>query len=162
MTDDDLNTSFARLQRMDLDDLDDIVGCKAQWVDKVLRKLNVDLEENLRHHVFNSSSITKVTLAQWTGEARDIMTRQGRLISEFEEILNLMKTEALADKAAVIRLQSELLKNKESEIESMKTTVQETVNSSVQAGIQSYSLHFTAQQLAATSPILHPCLRRIP
>ena len=155
MTDDDLNTSFARLQRMDLDDLDDIVGCKAQWVDKVLRKLNVDLEENLRHHVFNSSSITKVTLAQWTGEARDIMTRQGRLISEFEEILNLMKTEALADKAAVIRLQSELLKNKESEIESMKTAVQETVNSSVQAGIQSYS-SAVSSNIPDTAPVFTP------
>ncbi len=61
MVDDELNTSFARLQRIDLDDMDDIIGCKARWVDMVLRKLNVDIEQNLRDRAFNSSSITKVT-----------------------------------------------------------------------------------------------------
>ena len=141
MTDDEseMNTSFSRLQRIDLDDLDDIIGCKARWVNKVKEKLNVNHENNLRSGEFNSSTITKMTLAQWTGEARDIMTRQGRLISKLEEVIELMKTEALADKAAVIRLQSDLLKSKDTELQSMKTAVQETVSSSVQAGIQSYS-----------------------
>ncbi len=155
MTDDELNTSFGRLQRMDLDDLDDIIGCKARWVNKVMQKLNVDLEDNLRDRVFNSSSITKVTLAQWTGEARNIMTRQGRLITKLEDVINLMKTEALADKAAVIRLQSELLKSKESELESVKTAVQETVNSSVQAGIQSYSAAVSSN-IPNAAPVFTP------
>jgi len=45
--------------------------------------------------------------------------------------MELMKTEALADKAAVIRLQSDLLKSKDAELQSLKTAVQETVQTSV-------------------------------
>ena len=59
------------------------------------------------------------------------MTRQADLISNLQEAMELMKTEALADKAAVIRLQSDLLKSKDAELQSLKTAVQETVQTSV-------------------------------
>ena len=51
MADEELNTSFARLQRIDLDDMDDIIGSKACWVDKVKRKLEVEEEHNLTDDV---------------------------------------------------------------------------------------------------------------
>ena len=136
---DELNTSSVRLQQIDLDDLDDIIGSKANWINKVKLKLEVDAEDNLLPSVFNSSAITKITLAYWTGEAREIMTRQADLISNMQEMIELMKTEALADKTAVIRLQSELLKSKDAELQTVKTVVQETVQLSVQAGIKTYS-----------------------
>ncbi len=155
MTDDDMETSFERLQRFDLDDMDDVIGCKARWVYKVKEKLDVKYEHNLKEGVFNSSAITKITLAYWTGEARDIMTRQSQLISKLNDIIDLMKTEALADKAAVIRLQSELLKSKEAELESVKTAVQETVQNSVQKGIQSYS-SVVGSNITSTAPVITP------
>jgi hypothetical protein len=155
MADDELNKSFARLQQTDMDDIDDIIGGKARWIEKVKQKLNVELEGNLQFGAFNSSAITKKTLATWTAEARDIMTRQGEQIENMQEIIELMKTEALADKAAVILLQSDLLKSKNAEIESMRTAVQETVHSSVQEGIQSYSAA-VASNTASTAPVFTP------
>ena len=68
---------------IDIDDLDDIVGSKACWVDKVKKELQVQVEE------------------------------ENNLNDNLQEIVELMKTETLADKAAVIRLQSDLLKCKE-------------------------------------------------
>ena len=49
------------------------------------------------------------------------MTRQSGLVSNLQEVIELMKTEALADKAAIIRLQSELLKSKDVELQTVKT-----------------------------------------
>ena len=150
-----MNTSVARLQLIDINDLDDIIGSKARWVNMVKQKLNVELEGNLQFGAFNSSSITKKTLATWTADAREIMTRQGELIENLQEIIELMKTEALTDKAAVIRLQSDLLMSKEAELESMRTAVQETVQSSVQEGIQSYSAA-VASNTTSTAPVFTP------
>ncbi len=148
-----MNTSFHRLQRIDLDDLDDVIGCKARWISTVKRKLEVEEEFNLNHGAFNSSSISKMTLAHWTGEAREIMTRQARLISKLTEVVELMKTEALADKAAIIRLQSDLLKNKDAELQSVKIAVQDTVQTSVQEGIKTYS-SAVSSNVASTAPVL--------
>ena len=162
MDGDELNTSAARLQRIDVDDLDDIIGCKERWVLTVKDKLKVEEEDKLTSSVFNSSSITKQKLAHWTGEAREIMTRQAGMISNLQEIVELMKTEALADKTAVIRLQSELLKSKDAELQSVKTAVQETVQTSVQAGIQTYSSAVTSNITAApafTPDILKKAVR---
>ena len=155
MTGDELNTSFARLQQIDVDDMDDIIGSKECWVNKVKQKLNVEEEGDLTPGVFNSSSITKTTLAGWTGEAREIMTRQAELISNLQEMIELLKTEALADKACVIRLQPELLKSKDAELQSVKTTVQETVQNSAQEGIQSYSSALT-RNIISTAPVFSP------
>ena len=155
MVDDELNTSAARLQRVDLDDLDDIIGSQANWVEKVKRKLEVEEEDNLTSDVFNSSSITKMTLAHWTGEAREIMTRQVELISNLQETIELMKTEALADKTAVIRLQSSLLASKDAELQSVKSAVQETVQTSVREGIQSYSSAVSGN-ISSTAPVFTP------
>ncbi len=152
--DDELNTSFARLQRIDIDDMDDIIGSKANWIEKVKQKLGVDLEDNLLSSVFNSSAITKMTLSHWTGEAREIMTRQSDLISNLQDVIELMKTEALADKAAVIRLQSELLKSKDAELQSVRSAVQETVKTSVQAEIKTYSSAVTNN--ISTAPVFTP------
>ncbi len=65
-----------------------------------------------------------------------------------------MKTEALADKAAVIRLQSELLKSKDAELQSVKTAVQETVHTSVQEGIKTYSSVVTSN--VSSVPVFTP------
>jgi len=155
IAEDELNTSSARLQLIDLDNMDDIIGSKACWVEKVKQKLKVEGEDKLTQSVFNSSSITKSTLAQWTGEAREIMTRQTDLISNLQEVIELMKTEALADKAAVIRLQSDLLKSKDAEIQSVKTAVHETIQTTVQAGIKTYSSAVTSN-ICCTAPAFTP------
>ena len=44
MADDELNNSFARLQRIDIDDLDDIIGSRARWVNEVKQRLKVKEE----------------------------------------------------------------------------------------------------------------------
>ena len=156
MAEDSLNNSFAtKLQRIDLDDMDEIVGSQAQWLRTVKRDLNVDNEYNLTGDAFNSSQITKKKLATWTSDARDIMSRQAELISNLQEMIELMKTEALADKAAVIRLQSDLLRSKDAELVSVKNAVQESVQSSVKEGINSYSAA-VASKMSSSVPVFTP------
>ena len=59
---------------------------------------------------------TKAVLSGWLEDGCDVMGRQRDTISKMTEMIELLKTEALADKAAVIRLQGELLERKEEEL----------------------------------------------
>ena len=56
-----------------------------------------------------------------------------------KEIIECFKTEALADKEKVIRLQGQLLVRKDEKLKLLMTSVEETVQTTVESGIQSYS-----------------------
>ena len=53
--------------------------------------------------------------------------------------MELLKTEALADKAAVIGLQADLLQRKDNQLQALQTAVETTVQTTVKEEIQSYS-----------------------
>ena len=67
------------------------------------------------------------------------MCQQRDVMEKMKATMELMKTEALADKTALINLQSDLLKSKEEQLTSLKSAVQTTVQSTVQQEIKSYS-----------------------
>ncbi len=60
-------------------------------------------------------------------------------MATMQEHIELLKTEALADKDKVIRLQDRVLESKEEQLKSLQTSVQTTVQSAVKSGFQSYS-----------------------
>ena len=93
--------------------------------------MKVEDEDNLTQNKFNSSTITKVTLAGWLNGARDIMCRQAEMMAQQEEMIELLKTKSLADKAAVIRLQADLLHCKNNPLTSLQTAVETTVQTTV-------------------------------
>lgn len=67
------------------------------------------------------------------------------------EIIELLKTEALGDKGTVIRLQSELLERKDEQLKSLHTVVQTTVQDTVQAEIRTYG-----DALKTPSAVINP------
>lgn len=131
----DLNRSFNRLQMLDIDDLDDVQACQERWIDEVKKKLNCE-EDDLTAEKF--SGPTKVVSSRWLAEAREIICRQRDVMVGMQEIIELLKTEALGDKGTVIRLQSELLERKDEQLKSLQTVVQTTVQDTVQAEIRTY------------------------
>ena len=68
-----------------------------------------------------------------------------------KEIIVCFKTEALADKEKVIRLQGQLLVQKDEQVKLLKTSVEETVQTTVKSGIQSYSA--AVQQNSASGTV---------
>ena len=150
--DQDPNKSFARLQEFDLDDLDDVVGCRARWFAEVQKKLKVDGRVAMRSAKFAVQ--TKAVLSGWLEDASDVMGRQSDTISKMTEMIELLKTEALADKAAVIRLQGELLERKEEELKALRTAVQTTVQDTVQTEIRSYGDVLKARTAPAINPTI--------
>ena len=116
-----------------------MVCSQVRWIEEVKKKLKVECEDNLTQDKFNSSSITKVTLSCWLGTARDIMCQQAELMARQKEVIELMKTEALADKAAVIRLQTDLPQCKDNQLQSLRTAVETTVQTTMKEEIKSYS-----------------------
>ena len=55
-----------------------------------------------------------------------------------KEMIELLKTEALADKAAIIRLQTEQLQKKDEQLQALQTALQDTVQGAVKTEMRSY------------------------
>ena len=68
-----------------------------------------------------------------------------------KEIIKCFETEALADKENVIGLQGQLLVQKDEQLKLLKTSVEETVETTVKSGIQSYSA--AVQQNSASGTV---------
>ena len=152
MEDDDRNKSFIRLQEYDLDDHDDVVGSKARWFNDVMEKLKVQQAYQLTSAKFTVPS--KAVLSNWLENAAEIMKRQAKVMSDMTDIIELMKTEALADKDKVIRMQSDLLDHKDEQLKALQIAVQTTVHDSVQDQMKSYSDILTNS--VATPAVIKP------
>ena len=126
----DLNRSLTRLQGFDLAELDDVEGCQERWF------LKVNNEEQLTAKKFMEP--TKSVLSGWLADARDIMERQREMTCTMKEMIELLKTEALADKAAIIRLQTEQLQKKDEQLQALQTALQDTVQGAVKTEMRSY------------------------
>ena len=81
----------------------------------------------------------KQTLSGWLVKSVDLVRRQNSQLYLLKEIIECFKTEALADKEKVIRLQGQLLVQKEEQVQLLKMSVKETVQTTVESGIRSYS-----------------------
>ena len=148
----DLDTSFRQLQTFDVDELDDIDAAQSNWIEKVKQELKCNEEDNLSKELFARPN--KSVLSQWLAESREIMCRQRTMMENMKHVIGTMKTEALADKATVIKLQGELLERKEEQLASLQTAVRNSVQDSVKTEIQTYSaaLNKPTAAAAAISP----------
>ncbi len=118
---------------------DNVTACKTKWFEETMKTVKVTKEQDLTSDRFNSSTITKITLAKWLDSARDIMIRQADIISQMQDAIEMQKTDSLDDKATIIKLQSDLIQSKENQLLSLQTAVQETVQTTVQQEVKSYS-----------------------
>ncbi len=133
----DLDSSFHQLTSFNASELSDLEVTQETWIENAKKELKCDDPELLTAELF--LRLTKPVLSRWLGEARDIMCRQRQTMEEMKDIIGAMKTEALGDKARVIKLQEELLERKEEQLESLQSTVQATVQDSVKTEMRSYS-----------------------
>ena len=104
-----------------------------------MKNVKVTRVQDLTMDKFNSSSITKLTLAKWLESARDIMCRQADVIVKMQNTIELLKTDSLEDKAAIIKLQSDLIQTKDHQLLSLQSAVKSTVETVVQKEVKSYS-----------------------
>ncbi len=134
---DNLNQSFHRLQGYDFEEQEDVEGSVARWFIAAKKKLNCKQNYELTSEKFMGP--TKQVLSIWLAEARDLMARQRTVMSNMQEAIELLKTEALAEKDKVIRLQEALLENKDIQLKTLRDTVGSTVQETVKSQIESFS-----------------------
>ena len=131
-----LDSSFSQLQSFNANELSDLEATQEVWIETAMKELKCEDQENLTAELF--MRLTKPVLSRWMGEARDIMCRQRETMEELKDIIGAMKTEALGDKARVIKLQEELLARKEEQLASLQTAVRTSVQDSVKTEIRTY------------------------
>ena len=132
----ELNQSYQLLQEFDLDELEDVGGCVERWLCEAKEELKVSDELMLSKEKFLIPN--KTVLSAWLASASQLMARQRDVMSNMQETIEALKTEALADKDSVIRLQTQLLEQKEVQLQSLQTIVKTTVQDTVQSEIRSY------------------------
>ena len=69
----------------------------------------------------------------------NVIKSQSEMITQLKDIVDAFKTDTLADKAKIIRLQDKLLENKDDQIKILESSVEKTVQNTVEREIKSYS-----------------------
>ncbi len=147
----DLNRSIKLLQSFNADEAAKVEDRLNLWFDDVLGRLKVASERELNTDKFQT--MTKPILSRWLDRANRIMCEQRDMMEKMKETIEQMKTEALADKAAIIRLQADLLESKDEQLKSLQSAVQSTVQTTVQQEIKTYS---AAVHASSTTPVFSP------
>ena len=130
----DPNQSIERLQSFDWDQLENVEGDAACWFSEAKEKLKCKHEREMTAEKF--MVLTKSVMSNWLATAADVMSNQTDMMLELKEQVELLKTEALADKSRVIKLQAELLERKDDQLKSLQIAVQSTVQSTVHDTVQ--------------------------
>ena len=81
----------------------------------------------------------KAKLADWLADSVKIMQRHAVVIGTFKQIINVMKTEAIADKTKVIQVQDKLLQSQNEQLARLESAVEVTVQETVQKEILEFS-----------------------
>ena len=137
MMSEDLNSSIQLLQSFDAEEETRVEENVNSLFDDMLRRLNVETERELDADKFKGQ--TKPVLSRFLERASKIMCQQRDMMEKMKQTMEVMKTEALSDKSAIIKLQSDLLDNKNDQLQTLQTTVQSTVQATVQEEIKTYS-----------------------
>ena len=135
-------TTFDTLADFDWSSLVDVESRTRNWFEELKAVLNVKSEcanVGLTADKFNSRKTQKDQLAFWLADAVDIMEHQLGLISRFKNTVDVMKTEAIADKTKLISTQEQLLESQNDQLVQLKSVVESTVQNTVQKEIKSYS-----------------------
>ncbi|XP_063681918.1 uncharacterized protein LOC134816852 [Bolinopsis microptera] len=146
-----LTRSQELIKEFNYDQQEDVEGCVARWSDQLEKDLHMDYREIDYESREKIKTKDKQTLSRWIVVAVDLVRRQSSQMYLLKEIIECFKTEALADKEKVIRLQGQLLMQKDEQLQLLKTSVEETVQTTVESGIQNYSA--AVQQNSASGTV---------
>ena len=90
---------------------------------------------------FNHKSVHEKDLAFWLADAADIifMQQQLAIIGNFKDTIEIMKTDSIADKSKLIKVQEQLLNCQSDQLKNLTSAVQSTVQNTVPKEMKSYS-----------------------
>ena len=146
-----LTRSQELIKEFNYDKQEDVEGCVASWSIKLGKDLHMDFSDIDFESREKIKTKDKQILSSWIVDAVDLVRRQSSQMYLLKEIIECFKTEALADKEKVIRLQGQLLVQKEEQVQLLKMSVKETVQTTVESGIRSYSA--AVQQNSASGTV---------
>ena len=98
-------------------------------------------------------------MASWLQKSVEIMTSQASLLCSYKDIVETMKTEAIADKNKVMTVQEKLLEMKDQQLDNLKSAVQSTVQVSVEKEMKQYSQVLT--QNSTGNGVSHDVLKSV-
>ena len=81
---------------LDLDELENVESLCEMWQTDVMRALKVD-DVELMYRSDKFMPFTKPVITPWLAGACEIMERQKEMINQLKELIELLKTDALAD-----------------------------------------------------------------
>ena len=134
---DDDRLSVQKLEFFDCGELKAVEISQVNWIDEVKRTLK--LKDFSKATVATFMPPKKETICRWALEAVDVITSQNEVITQLKDIVEAFKTDALVDKAKIVKLQDKLLENKDEQIKTLESVVEKTVHSTVEREIKSYS-----------------------
>ena len=134
---DDDRPSVQKLESFNYNDLEKVELGQMNWIDEVKRTLK--LQDFSKATVATFMPPRKEVACKWVLEAVNVIKSQREMITQLKDIIDAFKTDTLADKAKIIRLQDKLLENKDDQIKILESSVEKTVHNTVERGIKSYS-----------------------
>jgi len=146
--------SLDQIQGFEYDEQTKLKDSVTKWFITLGKELKIDDRDicgDMDREIFMAPTVYKKHLALRLVEAIDLVQRHECQMAKMEEIIYFLKTEALEDKEKLIRLQGQLLVQKDKELELFKTSVKKTVQTTVESGIKSYSA--AVQQNSASGTV---------
>ena len=122
---DDDRPSAQKLEIFNYDDLEKVELGQMNWIDEVKRTLK--LQDFSKATVATFMPPRKEVACKWVLEAVNVIKSQSEMIAQLKDIVEAFKTDTLADKAKIIRLQDNLLENKDAQIKILESSVEKTV-----------------------------------
>jgi hypothetical protein len=131
--------SRAVLNRIDPEYLDDLHDETETWFQDIREITKCQDVEQISDEMFNKSGIKKAKLAELLGEVVSLVEKQREMVRDLRTANDLLKTELLESKSAMIKIQSEQLKCNTEQLQSLQTAVKSTVQNTMQSEMKSYS-----------------------
>ena len=108
------------------------------WYTEITEHLGCQ-RSDLSSDVFNTRKANKETLCEWLSNADDLVEQYDKVIQHLLSVVDRSKSELIVAQQKVVNLQEELLEKTSEELQSLKSNVTSTVQSTVQQEIRSFS-----------------------
>ena len=130
--------SVQKLDIFNYNDLEKVEVGQMNWIDEV--KQTLKLQDFSKATVATFILPRKEVACKWVLEAvkLNVIKSQIEMIPQLKDIVDAFKTDTLADKAKIIMLQDKLLENKDDQKQILESSVEKTVQNTVEREIKSY------------------------
>ena len=118
------------------------------WIGYVKQNVRVQDASELSKERFMSQ--TKGVMSEWLEDAASVISTNENMILQLLAVVEHLQIDSLADKAKIIKLQSELLECKDQQLQSVQTAVETTVQTTMKNEMRQYSDVVGKQQSSPT------------